>query len=90
MNRISSIFFGLVLGFFIISHLPEEAAGIEGASEPNGVYCEINDVKLFALSEEDCAKAGGTVTHTVTTTVEPAGNAEPEIQRTKDKEPVAP
>ena len=42
-----------------------------GADLPSGVYCEINDVKLFAHSADDCAKAGGEVTHTVTTTVEP-------------------
>ena len=62
-------------------------------SEPNGVYCEINGVKLFAQSSEDCEKAGGSVTHTVTTTVDPVGDnpsEEPEIQRTKDKEPEAP
>ena len=70
--------------------------GIKGVSEPEGVYCEINEVKLFALSDGDCAKAGGSVTHTVTTTVEPAEKAsenpdeEPEIQRTKDKQPEAP
>jgi len=62
-----------------------------GVSE--GVYCEINEVKMFAQSAEDCEKAGGMVTHTVTKEVKAADdnpNEEPEIQRTKDKEPEAP
>ena len=95
MNRIKIVFLGLTLGVFLLT--PISSFGIEGgASEPNGVYCEINEVKLFADTAEDCLKAGGMVTHTVTTTVEPAKNTddnpneEPEIQRTKDKEPVAP
>jgi len=90
MNRIFVTVLGLLLVAVMIS--PQSAkAAMEGSSEPNGVYCEINDVKLFAQSAEDCATAGGSVTHTVTTTVEPANpNQEPEIQRTKDKEPVAP
>lgn len=41
------------------------------ATLPDGVYCEINQVKLFAQKAEDCEKAGGKVTHTVTTSVEP-------------------
>ena len=41
------------------------------ASVFDGVYCEINDVKLFAQNAEDCEKAGGKITHTVTTTVKP-------------------
>ena len=89
MNRILGVF--LVLG--AIMFLPVAAWSIapEGTSQPNGVYCEINGVKLFAQSAEDCAKAQGNVTHTVTTTVTPANpDQEPEIQRTKDKEPVAP
>jgi len=59
----------------------------------NGVYCEINEVTVFAQSTEDCEKAGGMVTHTVTKEVKAADdnpNQEPEIQRTKDKEPEAP
>ena len=65
-------------------------------SEPQGVFCEINGVKLMAKTAEDCEKAGGAVTHVITTTVTPAGDAtdnpeqEPEIQREKNKEPVAP
>ncbi len=42
-----------------------------GAGIPNGVYCKINEVRLFAASVEDCKKAGGVVTHTVKTTVTP-------------------
>jgi len=99
MNRILGMFLGLTLAVFMIvpvsvfAGVGDEARGV---SEPNGVYCEINEVKLFAVTAEDCKKAGGVVTHTVTTTVksaEKAGenpNEEPEIQRTKDKEPVAP
>ena len=62
----------------------------------NGVFCEVNDVRLFAKNEAQCVEAGGVVTHTVTTTVEPADKAsdnpdkEPETQRSKDKEPEAP
>lgn len=69
---------------------------IEGTSEPKGVFCEINGVKLMAKTQADCEKAGGTVTHIISTTVTPAGeamdnpNEEPEIQREKDKEPEAP
>ncbi|MEK6224010.1 MAG: hypothetical protein N2A97_04000 [Thermodesulfobacteriales bacterium] len=94
MNRIFVTVLGLLLVAVMIS--PQSAKAVMGASEPNGVYCEINDVKLFAQTAEDCQKAGGVVTHTVTTTVKPAEtsgdnpNQEPEIQRTKDKEPVAP
>jgi len=92
---IKSLFAALVLCLFATSFtFGDKIAGIDlGITVPDGVYCEINEVKLFALSAEDCQKAGGIVTHTVTTTVEPAGdnpNQEPEIQRTKDKEPVAP
>jgi len=92
MNSISKIFFVLVLGVLMIAPLSFAIVGL-GIDSTNGVYCEINEVKLFALSAEDCEKAGGVVTHTVTTTVEPAGdnpNEEPEIQRTKGKKPVAP
>ncbi len=92
MNRILGVFLILTLGVFMIA--PLSFAGVGGGIDStNGVYCEINEVKLFALSAEDCEKAGGVVTHTVTTTVEPAGdnpNEEPEIQRTKGKKPVAP
>ncbi len=94
MNSISKIFFVLVLGVLMIA--PLSFAIRLGIDSTNGVYCEINEVKLFALSAEDCEKAGGVVTHTVTTMVKPveaAGdnpNEEPEIQRTKGKKPVAP
>ncbi len=91
MNRIFVVILGLALGVVMVA--PVSAESLFGVSGPNGVYCEINEVKLFALSAEDCEKAGGAVTHTVTTSVEEAGanpNQEPEIQRTKDKEPVAP
>jgi len=69
MNRIRGMFLGLTLAVFMIE--PAPAIAMFGVSEPKGVYCEINEVKLFALSAEDCEKAGGVVTHTVTTTVEP-------------------
>ena len=91
MNRIFVVILGLALGVVMVA--PVSAESLFGVSGSNGVYCEINEVKLFALSAEDCEKAGGAVTHTVTTSVEEAGNnpnQEPEIQRTKDKEPVAP
>jgi len=91
MNRIFVVILGLALGVVMV--VPVSAESLFGVSGPNGVYCEINEVKLFALSAEDCEKAGGAVTHTVTTSVKAAGdnpNQEPEIQRTKDKEPVAP
>ena len=91
MNRILGVFLGLALGVVMVASVSAES--LFGVSGPNGVYCEINEVKLFALSAEDCEKAGGAVTHTVTTSVKAAGdnpNQEPEIQRTKDKELVAP
>lgn len=95
MNRILVTVLGLLLVAVIVS--PQSAKAVmESANQPNGVYCEINDVKLFAQSEEDCIKAGGTITHTVTTTVQPvekAGdnpNELPEIQRDKNKETEAP
>lgn len=82
------------LFLFLVASAQFSSARLMGdASEPNGVYCDINGVKLFAQSSEDCEKAGGSVTHTVTTNVEPVGdnpNEEPEIQRNKDKEPEAP
>lgn len=74
----------------------EEGRVAESTSEPKGVYCEVNGVKLMAKTAADCEKAGGTVTHVISTTVTPAGEAmdnpeeEPEIQRDKDKEPEAP
>jgi len=71
MKRILGIFFVLVLGVLMIAPV-SFAVLIRGIDSTNGVYCEINEVKLFALSAEDCEKAGGVVTHTVTTTVEPA------------------
>jgi len=70
MKRILGVFLGLTLGVFMIA--PMSAGRGMGISEPDGVYCEINEVRLFATSAEDCKKAGGTVTHTVKTVVEPA------------------
>ena len=95
MNRILGVCLGLTLAVVMIAPVSALAEAIAemGASEPNGVYCEINEVKLFATSADDCQKADGTITHTVTTTVKPAEdnpNQEPKIQRSKDKEPVAP
>lgn len=74
----------------------EEMGLVFGADSTQGVYCEINGVKLMAKTDADCEKAGGTVTHVISTTVTPAGeemdnpNEEPEIQREKDKAPEAP
>lgn len=103
MNRILWFFVYLVCSAVITLPLAERAYGDFapdftelGDHLPSGVYCEIKDVKLFAESDEDCVKAGGTVTHTITTTVKPVEktgdnpNQEPEIQRGKDKKPVAP
>lgn len=73
----------------------DEDLGVDSNSEPQGVFCEINGVKLMAKTPADCEKAGGTVTHVISTTVTPTDNAmdnpeeEPEIQREKDKEPEA-
>ena len=90
MNRLFMTMLSLLLVAIVILPLSAKAIYMD-ADLPDGVYCEINDVKLFASSAEDCAKAGGTVTHSITTTVEPANpNQETEIQRAKDKEPVAP
>ncbi|MEQ9620007.1 MAG: hypothetical protein RIG61_12650 [Deltaproteobacteria bacterium] len=95
MNRILVTVLGLLLVAVMV--LPQSAKAVmESANQPNGVYCEINDVKLFAQSGEDCIKAGGTITHTVTTNVQPvekAGdnpNELPEIQRDKNKETETP
>ena len=38
---------------------------------PVGVYCAVNQVRLLAQTAEDCRKAGGTVTHSLTTTATP-------------------
>lgn len=43
----------------------------DAVDTPVGVYCTINDVRLMAQSAEDCQKAGGSVTHSLTTTVTP-------------------
>ena len=43
--------------------------GPEGITEPKGVFCEINDVRLFAKTSAECVKAGGVVTHTVNTEI---------------------
>jgi hypothetical protein len=70
--RIRRMFYVLILGLLIIAPVSAQAVLLlDGAGVPNGVYCEINKVKLFALSAEDCENAGGKVTHTVKTTVEP-------------------
>ena len=92
MNRILVTVLGLLLVAVMVSPQSAKAIMTESTGQPNGVYCGINDVKLFAQSAEDCEKAGGSVTHTVTTTVQPAENpnAEPEIQRDKNKKPEAP
>lgn len=43
----------------------------DAADTPVGVYCNINNIRLMARSTEDCSKAGGSVTHNLTTTVTP-------------------
>ena len=98
-----------IIGFFILVLVVSAAAsafagwpgmlredlGVDSTSEPQGVFCEINGVRLMAKTPADCEKAGGAVTHVISTTVTPAGkamdnpNEEPEIQRQKDKEPEA-
>ncbi len=72
MNRILVTVLGLLLVAVMVSPQSAKAIMVESSNLPNGVYCEINDVKLFAQSAEDCVKAGGVITHTVTTTVKPA------------------
>jgi len=78
MTRIFGVFLGLALGIGVYapSALSQDVYSVNAVgydvSEKEGVYCEINDVKLFAQSAEDCEKAEGSVTHTVTTTVKPA------------------
>ena len=75
MTRILGVILGFTLGIAMFAHSALSADVYEvvndNISEKEGVYCEINEVKLFALSAEDCQKAGGAVTHTVKTTVEP-------------------
>ena len=39
----------------------------------NGVFCEVNDVRLFAKTPAECVEAGGVVTHTVKTEVKEVG-----------------
>jgi hypothetical protein len=84
-----------VAGNVFAQQVIEEGRVAESTSEPQGVFCEINGVKLMAKTAADCEKAGGTVTHVITRTVTPAGDAmdnpeeEPEIQRKEDKEPEA-
>ena len=70
MNTMIAVLFVLSLAMVVPS--VGWSAGLDASDTPKGVYCVINEVKLFALSEEDCTKAGGAVTHTVTTTVQPA------------------
>lgn len=76
MNRIFVTVLGLLLVAVMISPQSAKAMNMPAMESAdgmsNGVYCEINEVKLFAQSAEDCEKAGGAVTHTVTTVVEPA------------------
>jgi len=74
MSRVSGVFFGLAFAVVLISPVAVFGISSIGGNESltDGVYCEINEVKLFAKTAEDCEKAGGAVTHTVTTTVEPA------------------
>ena len=38
----------------------------------NGVFCEVNDVRLFAKNAAECVQAGGVITHTVKTEVKEA------------------
>jgi len=78
MSRILGILFGLVLGVVMSVSVSSMALGFVGVSETDGVYCEINEVKLFAANAEDCEKAGGTVTHTVSTEVKEVETVETE------------
>ncbi len=72
MYRVRKMFYVLVLGLLMIAPVSALAIMTEAwAGHPNGVYCEINKVKLLATTAEDCEKAGGKVTHTVKTIVEP-------------------
>ena len=91
---ISGLLLSMVLAVCLSGPINSNAGLMMGADGVSGgVYCEINEVKMFAQSAEDCEKAGGTVTHTVTKEVKAADdnpNEEPEIQRTKDKDPEAP
>jgi len=89
-------FLGLVLAVFMI--FPISFFGISTAigEETKVVYCEINDVKLYAHNAEDCEKAGGKVVTEEIDMVVPPEKAvdnpeeQPKIQRTKDKKPKAP
>lgn len=38
---------------------------------PLGVYCAVNQVRLLAQTADDCRRAGGTVTHSLTATATP-------------------
>ena len=78
MNKISGLFVALVVGAVMVVSVSAYAAVLGPSNEPNGVYCQVNEVRLFAESAEDCEKAGGSVTHTVTTTVESADDDNPD------------
>ena len=73
MNRLRIIFLGIIVAAVTIT--PLSAFGIciqsEGENIPNGVHCEINKIKLFALNAEDCEKVGGVVKHKVIMSVTP-------------------
>jgi hypothetical protein len=96
LKQISGTFFGVALAVFMI--VPVSFFGISTAvgEKTKVVYCEINDVKLYAHNAEECVKAGGkVVTEEIDMVVLPekaVDNPEeqPKIQRTKDKKPKAP
>ena len=93
MSRLLRISLAIAFAVFLISPVTG-LAFIGGDTPMDGVYCEVNGVKLFAANADDCKKAGGKVTHIVTTQVNEVGsdnpNQEPKIQRGKDKKPKAP
>ena len=75
MNRLNALILGLTLGILLIVPAVSQAdkiIGIDlglGTELSDGVYCEINNVRLFAQNDQDCEKAGGAVTHTVKTEI---------------------
>ena len=44
-------------------------------SEQQGVYCEVNGVRLYAKTAEDCQKSSGEVTHVINTKVTPVSES---------------
>jgi len=61
----------------------------DAEGKPIGLICKVEkvDVCVLAMTEEDCTKLGGEKADSCSMAEKAT---EPEIQRTKDKEPVAP